>query len=101
MKKATKKIHPLLERMGLIERMERGKVCRMTGRSQYNHQTWQNGNNVVRYVTSEQVVGLQEAINGYGLFMELAQQYAEQIIQRTRRELSTKLSRQNPSGRTK
>lgn len=98
MKKTTKKIHPLLKRMGLIERMERGKVCRMTGRSQYNHQTWQDGHNVVRYVPAEQVVALQEAINGYGLFMELAQQYAEKIIQRTRSELS---STQKPLPKTK
>ena len=88
MKQPRRKIHPLLERMGRIERMERGKVCRMIARPHYNHQTWQNGHNVVRYVPAEQVAALQAAINGYRLFMELAQQYAEQIIQRTSRELS-------------
>ncbi len=87
MKQARKNIHPLLERMGRIERMERGKVCRMTGRPHHNHQTWQNGRNVVRYVPAEQVASLQAAIEGYHLFLELARQYAEQIIQRTRREL--------------
>ncbi len=87
MKPARKNIHPLLERMGGIERMERGKVCRMTGRPHHNHQTWQDGHNVVRYVPAEQVAALQAAINGYRLFMELARQYAKQIIQRTRRDL--------------
>jgi len=79
-------MHYLLERMGRIGRMERGTVCRMTGRPHYNHQTWQDGRNVVRYVPPEQVADLQAAIDGYHLFMKLAQQYAEHIIQRTRRE---------------
>ncbi len=86
MKPARTKIHPLLEQMGRIERMERGKLCRLTGRPHYNHQTWQEGHNVVRYVPAEQVAALQSAIDGYRLFMELAQQYAEEIIQRTRNE---------------
>jgi len=88
MKPARAKIHPLLEQMGRIERMERGKVCRLTGRPHYNHQTWQEGHNVVRYVPAEQVAALQVAIDGYRLFMELAQQYAEEIVQRTRTEPS-------------
>ena len=86
MKPARTKIHPLLEQMGRIERMERGKLCRLTGRPHYNHQTWQEGHNVVRYVPAEQVAALQAAIDGYRRFMELAQQYAEEIIQRTRTE---------------
>ena len=86
MKKSTKKSHPLLERMGRIERMERGKICRMTGRPHYNHQTWQDGRNVVRYVPVDEVAFLQEAIDGYRLFMELAQEYADEIIERTSRE---------------
>ena len=90
MKKQTKKIHPLLERMGRIERMERGKICRMTGRPHYNHQTWQDGRNVVRYVPVDDVASLQDAIDGYRLFMELAQEYADEIIERTRREPSAK-----------
>jgi hypothetical protein len=86
MKTRKQNIHPLLERMGRIERMERGKICRMTGRPHCNHQTWQNGRNVVRYVPAAHLARLQEALDGYVLFMALAQQYAEVIIQRTRRE---------------
>jgi hypothetical protein len=86
MKNTTTNIHPLLERMGGIERMERGTICRMTGRPHYNHQTWLDGHNVARYVPAEQVARLQKAIDGYRLFMELARKYADQIIQRTRRE---------------
>ena len=88
MKKADQRIHPLLKRMSRIKRMERGKICRMSGRPHYNHQSWHNGRNVVRYVPADQVASLQEAIEGYRLFMELVHQYADQVIKRTRRQLS-------------
>ena len=79
-----KQIHPLLERINQIQKMERGKICRMSGKEHYNHQTWRNGRNVVRYVQPDKVEPLQEAIDGYQLCMELIQQYAEEVIQNTR-----------------
>lgn len=100
MKQARKTIHPLLERMSRIERMERGTLCRLTGRPHYNHQTWQDGHNVVRYVPTAHMAALQEAIDGYRLFMELARQYTDEIIQRTRSERPLPPSRQKPSTRS-
>jgi hypothetical protein len=97
MKKTAKGIHPLLDRMSRIERMERGKICRMSGRPHCNHQTWQDGRNVVRYVTADQIAPLQQAIDGYRLFMELAHQYAHQIIERTRRQISVPATPQKRS----
>ena len=85
MKKASE-IHPWLQRMAGIARMERGTLCRMTGRPHYNHQTWQDGRNVSRYVPREDVASLQEAIAGYRRFMQLAQEYADAVIRRTRQE---------------
>ena len=84
--KQTRKIQRLLERMAAIERMERGKVCPMAGRPHYNHQTWQDGRNVVRYVPAEEVASLQQAIDGYNRFRQLAEEYAGEIIRRTREE---------------
>lgn len=84
--KATQKAIKLLEEMGKIERMERGKLCKMTDREHFNHQTWQNGRNHVRYVPREELEDLQEAIDGYARFTELAQRYADEIIRLTRRE---------------
>ena len=101
MNPARQNIHPLLERMGRIQQMERGKVCRLSGRPHYNHQTWQEGRNRVRYVPAEQVAALQAAIEGYRLFMQLARQYADEIIQRTRRERPQKPPRQKTSTRPK
>ncbi len=87
----------LLERMARIERMERGKLCKMTGRPHYNHQTWRNGRNEVHYVPADEVAALQKAIEGYQLFIKLAEQYADEVIQLTRRERKSKKKRQNPS----
>lgn len=58
----------------------------MGKRPHYNHQTWQDGRNVVRYVPREQGAFVQEAIDGYALFMKLAEQYVEEVVRRTRRE---------------
>ena len=84
--KITKKMQLLLEKMAEIERMERGKLCQMGHRPHYNHQTWQDGRNVVRYVAREQASFVQEAIDGYALFIKLAEKYADEVIRQTRRE---------------
>ncbi len=76
----------MLERMAQIERMERGKLCRMGSRPHYNHQTWRDGRNQVRYVPAEQAPFVQKAIEGYALFMKLAEQYADEVIEQTRKE---------------
>ena len=87
MQAQAERLEDLLRRMGGIKRMERGKLCRMSGRPHYNHQTWHKGRNVVRYVSSEYVAPLQEAIDGYRLYMELVREYADLIIERTRQEI--------------
>ncbi len=66
--------------------MERGTLCQMTGRPHWNHQTWQDGRNVSRYVRAEDVPALREALHGYRRFMQLARQYANQVIRRTRHQ---------------
>lgn len=84
--KGTSKSQRLLARLAGIKRMERGKICRMAGRRHYNHQTWQDGRNVARYVPASAAASLQEAIDGYRLFRKLAEAYADQIIRQTRVE---------------
>lgn len=95
MKKQSPPIDPLLERMSQIKRMARGKICQMAGRPHYNHQEWQDGRNVVRYVAADDVAELQEAIDGYRLFMELAEEYAAKVIRRTQEESQSKPSRKS------
>jgi hypothetical protein len=50
----------------------------------YNHQTWEKGRNVVRYVPREQISHLQNAISGYQKYTKLTNAYADAVIQRTR-----------------
>ena len=70
----------MLERMAAIEGMERGKLCQMGGRPHYNHQTWRDGRNEVRYVPKDEVAALKKDIAGYQLFAKLAEQYADEVI---------------------
>lgn len=79
--------------MGRVEWMERGHISQMKGRNHYNHQTWSDGHNQVRYVPRDQVEELQKAIDGYGQFMDLAQQYANEMIRLTRIELANRVKK--------
>ena len=92
--KHTKKMKRLLERMAGVERMERGKLCQMGGRPHYNHQTWRDGRNEVRYVPSGEVEELKKDTAGYQLFMKLAEQYADEVIRASRRERERKKQRE-------
>jgi len=82
--KTTSKARRLLERIAQIQDMERGTVCQMSGRNHYNHQTWVEGRNVVRYVPRQNVAVLQHAIAGFAQFTQLTQQYADEIIRQSR-----------------
>ena len=80
----------LLERISTIERMERGKLCKMTDNEHYNHQTWSNGKNEVRYVPANEVAELKKDIAGYQQFIKLTEQYADEIIRKSRRTRAKK-----------
>jgi hypothetical protein len=82
--KAKRAPADLLQQIAQIPQMERGKLCPMQAGAYYNHQTWENGRNVVRYVARDQVPSLQQAIAGYQQYLKLTQAYADQIIHRTR-----------------
>jgi hypothetical protein len=77
----------LLQQIEQIQQMERGKLCRMRRGPKgdyYNHQTWEKGKNVVRYVPGNQLADLKKAIAGYQKFLRLADAYADEIIRRSR-----------------
>lgn len=78
-----------LEHIATIQRMERGKLCAMSqGKNgpYYNLQCRENGKPVSRYVPQDQVELVQENTQNYRTFKELVDDYAEQIIVRTRQE---------------
>jgi hypothetical protein len=92
----------LLKEIATIRHMERGTLCRMKrGASTpfYNHQTWSNGRNVVRYVPRDQVQALQEAIAGYARFLRLTQAYADLLIHQSRRQRPSSPSTPAPRNR--
>lgn len=95
--KQTQKMKRLLELMGAIERMERGKLCPMRGGAHYNHQTWRDGRNEVRYIPKHDAAELKKDIAGYQRFIKLAEQYADEVIRATRRDRKKKIR----SGKTK
>ena len=86
----------LLKEIAAIGPMERGTLSRMKRGAAapfYNHQTWVNGRNVVRYVPRDQVPVLQKALAGYARFVQLTQAYADQIIERSRQDRKVQPSR--------
>jgi hypothetical protein len=52
----------------------------------YNHQCHEQGRNVSRYVPTDQVPALQEAIEGYHRFERLMGQYVQLMVDQTRAE---------------
>lgn len=80
----------LLDKIGAIEKMERGKLCRMGERPHYNLQSWEDGKNAVRYVPRSEVAEVTEALEGYKRFRELTEKYADEVIIQTRRKRKKK-----------
>ena len=77
--------------------MERGKLCPMPGRPFFNHQTWEHGRNLVRYVPRDQIEPLRQAMDGYRRFQQLIQQYAALVIEKSRLQRA----KIQPQGKTK
>jgi len=95
------KISPqvLLQQMAQIQHMERGKLCVMghgPGGPYYNHQRWENGKNTSRYVPGPQVEAMEEAIAGYQRFENLAGQYVQLMVQKTREEMAAGFKKKTP-----
>lgn len=79
----------ILQDIAHIQRMDRGTVSVIRQGPEgayYNHQCYENGRNVSRYVSGEQVADLKEAIQGYRRFQQLAEDYAQLLVERTRAE---------------
>ena len=79
----------ILQQIAQIQRMDQGTVSILRQGPHgpyYNHQCYQDGRNVSRYVPAEQVAQLQEAIGGYRRFQELVKQYVQLQVEKTRAE---------------
>jgi hypothetical protein len=81
----------LLQQIAKIQSMERGKLSVIKESSSgpfYKLQAKENGKNVTRYVPRDQLPAVQEAIEGYRQFQRLTDQYAQEIIAKTRAEIA-------------
>jgi len=79
----------LLNQMAQIRRMERGTIHVLRqgpNGAYYNHQCYEQGKHVSRYLPAERLDDLKEAIQGYERFAQLSAQYADLIVARTRAE---------------
>ena len=73
----------ILQQIARIQRMDQGTVSVIRQGPHgpyYNHQCYENGRNVSRYLPAEQVPALEEAIEGYRRFQELVKQYVQHVI---------------------
>ena len=86
----------ILQALARIPRLDRGSVSVIRqgpAGAYYNHQCYENGKNVSRYVAGEQVAQLQEALASYRRFQQLVAQYVQLLVDRTRAERQAGLKR--------
>ena len=77
----------LLKDIAQIQQLDRGTVSVLRQGPQgpyYNHQCYEKGRNVSRYVPPEQVPELKAALDGYRQVQELMAQYVQLMVARTR-----------------
>lgn len=89
----------ILQDIAQIQRLDRGTVSVIRQGPEgayYNHQCYENGRNVSRYVPGEQVADLKDAITGYQRFRQLVDQYVELMVEKTRAERQAGLKKKNP-----
>jgi hypothetical protein len=79
----------ILRELAQIQHLDRGtvSVIRQGPRGPYyNHQCYEAGRNVSRYVPAEQVPELQAALAEHQRFQQLVEHYVELLVQQTRAE---------------
>ena len=89
----------ILNEIAQIQRMDRGALSVIRQGPQgayYNHQCYEKGRNVSRYVPREQVADLKEAIEGYHQFQRLVEQYVQLLVEKTRAERAAGAKKKTP-----
>jgi hypothetical protein len=89
----------ILQDITQIQRLDRGTVSVIRQGPEgayYNHQCYENGRNVSRYVPGEQLADLKDAIAGYQRFRQLVDQYVELMVEKTRAERQAGSKKKTP-----
>lgn len=108
MSKQQKRRQQILLEMAGIQHMEKGKLSaeyRDSARDgkqvklgpYYKYQCWENGRNQSRRVPAEEAQDLQEAVEGYHHFKDLADEFAELTIEMTRRQTNRLQGKKKPT----
>lgn len=89
----------LIEQILQIQRMEHGSIC-AAGQGPngpyFNLNSWEHGRNCCRYLPADKVPAVQQAIEGYHTYQQLTQQYAQQLVEKTRAELAIGVKKKPP-----
>ena len=89
----------VLQEIAQIQRLEKGtlSIIRQGPKGPYyNHQCYEEGRNVSRYVPAEQVPDLKAAIQDFRRFQGLVEHYVHLVMERTRTERQTGLKKKTP-----
>src|SRR6266545_7272459 len=81
----------LIQQILQIQHMEHGSLCAIgqgPNGPYYNLNSWENDQNCCRYVPQDKLAAVQQAIAGYHQYRQLTQEYAQQLVERTRAELA-------------
>ncbi|HEY9173668.1 MAG TPA: DUF6788 family protein [Verrucomicrobiae bacterium] len=82
-----------------IPRMEHGSLSVIRqgpNGPYYNLNSWEHGGNQCRYVPQDKLPEVRQAIDGYQKFQQLAQQYAQQVVEQTRAQLGLGVKKKKP-----
>ena len=89
----------ILQQIAQIHRLDQGTISVIRQGPHgpyYNHQCYENGRNVSRYVPAEQVPELEQALEGYRRFQELVKQYVQLRMEQTRAERQAGSKKKTP-----
>jgi hypothetical protein len=81
----------VLQQIAQIQKIEKGTICVIREGPKgpyYNHQCYENGKNVSRYVPRDQVEQFKQGIEGYQRFQILVEEYVHLMVEQTRAERS-------------
>jgi hypothetical protein len=79
----------VLQQIAEIQKIEKGTISIIREGPKgpyYNHQCYENGKNVSRYVPRDQVADYKQAIEGHQRFQTLVEEYVHLMVEKTRAE---------------
>jgi hypothetical protein len=90
----------ILRELAQIQSLDRGSlhvIRQGPSGPYYNHQCYEDGKKVTRYVPAEQVPDLKTALANYQRFQELVQQYAQLLVDQTRADRAAGSKKKDPT----